>query len=153
MRPDQQEESLREFIAMYDPNIQEIFLHLRAFILKYYPGANQLIYDGYNTVSVAFSFSKKLNDAFCHLALYKNHVNIGFNRGAELQEPELKLEGSGRLIRHYKVGILENIPEKELTSLLKKAADLSRLNNPELRNKNTPGRMFIMATSGKKVRP
>jgi hypothetical protein len=34
---------------------------------------------------------------------YKNCVNLGFNRGALLADPEGILEGSGRLIRHLRI--------------------------------------------------
>lgn len=54
--------------------------------MEWIPEANALVWDGYNAVSVAFSKSFKLRDAFCHSAVYKEHVNLGFNRGTELSD-------------------------------------------------------------------
>ena len=34
---------------------------------------------------------------------YKNCVNLGFNRGALLTDPDGVLEGSGKLIRHLRI--------------------------------------------------
>lgn len=103
MKSAEKERQLLEYVSLYDKKIQEICFHLRCFVAKNYPEANQLIYDGYNAVSIAFSLIDNLEDAFCNIALYKNQVNFGFNGGAEINNPELILEGSGKLIRHYKV--------------------------------------------------
>ncbi len=153
MENSNEEKILNEYISVYDKKIQDTCLYLRRFISKKHPKANQLIYNGYNTVSIAFALSEKLQDAFCHLALYKKHVNLGFNRGAEIENPELKLEGNGKLIRHYKVSDLKNVPEEELAVLLKKAVEISRLNNPGLKMDTRGGKLFIKSTSGKKRRP
>lgn len=153
MKSSDTENKLQEYISVYDNKVQEIFFHLRNFASKNRPEANQLIYDSYNAVSVAFSLSDKLEDAFCHIALYKNHVNFGFNRGSEIQNPELKLEGSGKLIRHYKIHAVENIPEMQLAALLDKAIKISLANNPEPEEQRPRGRVFIRPSSGKKVRP
>lgn len=153
MKNSKEEKILREYISVYDKIVQEICLYLRSFVEKNQPEANQLIYDGYNAVSIVFSLSEKMKDAFCHLAVYKNHVNFGFNRGAEIKNPELKLEGNGKLIRHYKVNDLENIPKQELSALLNKAVEISFLNNPNLKTERSTSKVFIMPTSGKKLRP
>lgn len=128
-------------------------MKLRSFVSKSQPEANQLIYDGYNAVSIVFSLSDKMRDAFCHLAVYKNHVNFGFNRGAEIKNPELKLEGKGKLIRHFKVKDMENLPKKDLSILLKKAVEISLFEKPNLKIDRPKSKIFIKPTSGKKLRP
>jgi len=148
-----EEKKLNKFISVYDKQVQDICLYLRRFILEREPSTNQLIYDGYNAVSIVFSLSEKMQDAFCHLAVYNQHVNFGFNRGAEIKNPELKLEGNGKLIRHHKVNDLNNIPEEELSALLDKAVELSLVNKPRLSNDMKNGKIIIKSTSGKKRRP
>ena len=128
-------------------------MKLRSFVSKSQPEANQLIYDGYNAVSIVFSLSDKMRDAFCHLAVYKNHVNFGLNRGAEIKNPELKLEGKGKLIRHYKVNDLKNLPKEELSILLEKAVTISLLKKTNLKSEMPKSKIFIKPTSGKKLRP
>jgi len=148
-----EEQILNEYLSAYNEKIKNICLKLRSFVSKSQPEANQLIYDGYNAVSIVFSLSEKMQDAFCHLAVYKNHVNFGFNRGAEIKNPELKLEGKGKLIRHYKVKDMENLPERELSILLNKAVEISLLENPNLEIEAPRRKVFIKPTSGKKLRP
>lgn len=154
MNSTKEEKILKEYLSVYHQKVQEILLHLRGLVLENYPDANQLVYDGYNALSIAFSLSNKMKDAFCHLAVYKHHVNFGFNRGAEIENPELKLEGSGKLIRHYKVNDLESIPVIELSTLLHKVVEIAYFHNPDLKTNNKlKGKIFIMPTSEKKLRP
>ena len=46
---------------------------------------------------------KKSTEHFCWIMPTQNHVNLGFNYGAELPDPKKILEGTGKLYRHYKV--------------------------------------------------
>ena len=46
--------------------------------------------------------------AFAYVNAFKHHVNVGFFRGASLDDPQGLLEGSGKRMRHVKV-----IPERE----------------------------------------
>jgi len=149
-----EEKVLINLLSVYDKRVQELCLYLRSFVAEKYTEANQLVYDGYNALSIAFSLSDKLSDAFCHLAVYKNHVNFGLNRGAEIKDPELKLEGNGKLIRHYKVKDLQNVPKPELSALLDKAVEITLVNNPDLKTDDSlKGKILIMPTSQKKLRP
>jgi len=94
---------LKNFLKPYDKDIQKLTLELRNFITDLVPQANELIWDNYNAVAMAYSKSEKLKDAFCHIAVYSQHVNFGFNRGTELKIRNLKLHGKGKLIRHISV--------------------------------------------------
>jgi hypothetical protein len=38
-----------------------------------------------------------------YVAAFREHVNLGFYRGAELADPERLLEGTGKGLRHVKV--------------------------------------------------
>ncbi len=45
----------------------------------------------------------RLKDSFCHVATYARHVNLGFNRGAGLPDPQRVLQGTGKSIRHIRI--------------------------------------------------
>ncbi len=36
---------------------------------------------------------RKMSEHFCYLAIHKAHVNLGFNYGAELPDPDELLQG------------------------------------------------------------
>ncbi|WP_298544134.1 DUF1801 domain-containing protein [uncultured Aquimarina sp.] len=144
---------LKKFIAPYDQEIQKLTLELRNFITELIPQANELIWDNYNAVAIAYSKSEKLKDAFCHIALYSKHVNFGFNRGAELTSRGVTLNGKGKLIRHIKVIDFESFPKEDIKKMIWEAVGISEKMNTKLIEKNTTPKSIIMSISEKKIRP
>jgi hypothetical protein len=98
--PDRQ---LLSYLAAYDPHISNLALALREVVLEEAPDAIESIVKGY-AVTIGFSFTgKPLKDGFCHIVTYSSHVNLGFNRGALLHDPNRFLQGTGKLIRHITI--------------------------------------------------
>jgi len=98
--PDRQ---LLGYLAPYDPHVAALTLALRELVLEEAPEAIESIVKGY-AVAIGFSFTgKPLRDGFCHVVTYSTHVNLGFNRGALLNDPRGLLEGKGKLIRHITI--------------------------------------------------
>jgi len=94
---------LLDYLASYDPHVSRLALAVREVVLEEAPGAIESISKGY-AVAIGFSFTgKPLRDGFCHIATYGSHVNLGFNRGALLPDPNGVLAGSGKLIRHITI--------------------------------------------------
>ena len=56
----------------------------------------ELLHDGHPTACVG-------DAAFAYVNVFKDHVNVGFFRGAEIDDPERLLEGTGRFMRHVKL--------------------------------------------------
>ena len=144
---------LRIVLHPYDEPIQDLVFELRKFILDTIPDTNELIWDNYNAVAIAYSKSEKLKDAFCHIAVYAKHVNFGFNRGAELSKGDLKLEGKGKLIRHLKVKIIDSFPKQEVKKMIYEAVGLSDSLKGESVAKNRNPKSIVMSISEKKIRP
>ncbi len=59
------------------------------------PLARELVYDMTYAGSVAYTLTGT--------AIYRNHLNPGFNRGTELADPASMLEGTGCLVRHVRI--------------------------------------------------
>lgn len=144
---------LQEFLQAYGTHIQELFWHCRTYILNQDENAHELIWDNYNALAIAYSRSEKLKDAYCHLALYTNHINFGFNRGAELSQDLIDLKGSGKLIRHIKITREDDIHNEALADLLKEALTLSIALNPTLENTEVVPSSLVMSIAKKRIRP
>jgi hypothetical protein len=56
--------------------------------------------------------------AFAYIDAFKAHVNVGFFRGAELDDPAGLLEGKGRFMRHVKLGPGKDVDEEALRELI-----------------------------------
>ncbi|MCM4159557.1 DUF1801 domain-containing protein [Antarcticibacterium flavum] len=149
MKPNPQ---LKKFMEPYDERIQALTMELRNFITDLVPQANELIWDNYNAVALAYSKSEKLKDAFCHIAVYSDHVNFGFNRGVELKQT-VKLNGKGKLIRHISLKDFQSFPKKEIQSMIWEAVGISENLNNELSDKNLQPKSIVMSVSEKKKRP
>jgi hypothetical protein len=100
---------LRQFLKPYHPDVVAVAAAARSLVFAEAPSATELVYDAYNAVAMGYSFTGRPGDAFCHIAVYSQWVNLGFNRGAELPDPDGLLVGSGRLIRHLRVQSLSDL--------------------------------------------
>jgi hypothetical protein len=94
---------LLSYIASYDPHISSLTPALREVVLEEAPEAIESISRGY-ALAIGFSFTgKPLKDGFCHIVTYSSHVNLGFNHGARLPDPNGVLIGKGKSIRHITI--------------------------------------------------
>lgn len=85
-----------------DQEVVDLFTKLMQYILELHPECNELIYHTHALTAV-FSISNKLSDALCILPIYTNHINLGFNKGTQLKDPNKLLTGTGNLIRHIDI--------------------------------------------------
>jgi hypothetical protein len=103
-----------------DPALVELFTDARQFLLDLHPGANELLYRTHALTAV-FSLSDRLSDAYCMLAIYTNHFNLGFSRGSRLPDPHQLLTGTGSLIRHIDVAAPADYRNERVESLVRAA--------------------------------
>lgn len=144
---------LSAFLLPYSESIRQLTFDLCDFVSTLIPESNQLIWDNYNAVAIAYSKSEVLKDAFCHIAVYSKHVNFGFNRGAELKSQQLQLSGKGKLIRHFSVTDYNAFPKKDIEILLREALLISGESNPDIKGKTSMGKTIVKSISKNKLRP
>lgn len=107
-----------------EQEIIDLFSDLRQYILELYPDSNELLYHTHALTAV-FSISEKLGDAFCHIPVYSAHINLGFNKGTLLNDPNSLLKGTGKLIRHIEVKQQSDYRNSEVETLTKEAIDFA----------------------------
>jgi hypothetical protein len=117
---------LLEFLGAYDVQIVALALAVRRFVLTETPRATETIYDAYNAVAIGYSFTGRLKESFCHMAVYAKHVNLGFNRGVDLADPRGILQGNGKQIRHFTIREVGDVKNSYLTRLLREAVQNAR---------------------------
>ena len=143
-------EELLAFLSAYAPPITPLFLATRARVLDAAPDANELVYDAYNAVSCAYTFSERLKEGFLHVAAYAKHVNLGFNQGATLDDPLGLLRGSGASIRHVRIQREEDLGQSGLDELLTAAMEQGLARVEQL---PSAPRAIVMPTTGGRRRP
>ena len=102
----------------------KLFKDLRAWLLYIYPDANELLYHTHALTTV-FSISEKLQDAYCMIPIYTNHLNLGFNKGTLIEDPHRLLTGTGNLIRHIPVQTPEDYRNNKVKKLVQSAIELA----------------------------
>lgn len=105
--------------------LQLLYRETRATVLRVYPDSNELLYHTHALSSV-YSVSRQLKHAFCHIAVYSKHLNLGFNAGTELEDPAHLLEGTGARIRHVPVMSGEALNNPDLIQLIETAVAHSK---------------------------
>lgn len=66
-----------------------------------------------------------LDSNVCSIICHKDHVNLQFFKGAELQDPNDLLEGTGKSMRHIKIYDTDDVDSKIISAYVEEAAGLS----------------------------
>jgi hypothetical protein len=73
------------------------------------------------------------NGPMIWMKAYPKHVDIGFWRGTEMDDPKKVLTGDGERMRHIKITSVKEIPADALRDLVKQAVQLNTAKgNPTL---------------------
>ena len=104
--------------------MQLLYRDIRRLVLQACPTCNELLYHTHALSSV-YSLSDKLKHAFCHIPVYSNHINLGFNLGADLDDPDGILSGSGKKIRHVSIRDSADLSHPAIARLLADAVLLA----------------------------
>lgn len=106
-------------------DLTDLYEDLRMFILEECPGANELLYHTHALTSL-YSVTEKMTDGFCMIPIYSNHLNLGFNKGTLLPDPEGLLRGTGKLIRHIPITGRKDYRNPQVKVLIREALELAR---------------------------
>lgn len=115
------EARLRTFLARYDPTVARVAMRARARLRRLLPGALELVYDNYNALAIGFGPTERASDVICSIALYPRWVSLFFMHGAELPDPDRRLSGAGRRVRHLVLTRAEMLDEASVRRLVASA--------------------------------
>lgn len=80
------------------------------------PDVLDLLHDGHPTACVGAM-------AFGYVNVFRHHLNVGFFLGVTLSDPAGLLQGTGRYMRHVKLGAGVAVDEQALRRLIRAACD------------------------------
>ena len=118
-------EQFEDIMAASSSQVRDLAVGTRALIREVMPDVVEVPWARQKTIGYGVG-PKKMSEHFCHIAVLKNHVNLGFNYGSELPDPEGLLEGSGQLFRHVKIRGIGDLEHPALRALLE-AASMHRM--------------------------
>ncbi len=136
-----------DFLAPYPEAVQTLARGLRIRMLELLPPCIETVWDATNAVGVAFGFTEKNADHFIHLPVYTKYVNLGFSYGAQLSDPEGRLQGTGSRVRHLRIVALEDLEDPYILDLVRQAHENAASSGP------VEPKTIIRVMDGPKRRP
>jgi len=109
------------FLAPFESRIAELALATRKLVLEEAPDSTELIYDAYNALATGYGFTGRPSECFIHIAVYAKWVNLGFHRGAELEDHDGVLQGTGRTVRHIRISAPQDLAAPAVRAFVKQA--------------------------------
>jgi len=126
-----EETQLASYFAQYEPAIARLGKTLRAKLRTRLPGLIEVVYlyESQDQLLIAYSPSGRGYDAPCSLGLFPDRVCLFFGRGAELpkSDPEKRLQGSGKTVRHVVLSKAADLDRAEIQALVAAALKLAKL--------------------------
>jgi hypothetical protein len=110
-------QSIDEFMAGLDDWKSEIVANLRELVAESAPEAEE-----------AFKWSQPVFESdgpFSYIKVFKDHINFGFWRGADLNDPEGLLKGSGKKMRHVPLKGMQDIRSERFKAFVREAIELN----------------------------
>ena len=95
-------DSFEDALAGTKDEIRETAHALRQLIAEVMPGVIEVAWPRQKTIGYGVG-PKKMSEHFCYIGLHERHVNLGFFYGADLDDPDGLLEGTGKMLRHIKL--------------------------------------------------
>jgi hypothetical protein len=106
--------TIEEFLKTYDPKVQEICSELRKIAIELLPETEEILFEGWKNFTYGTGESRAGKDLIIYVAPFKDSVNLGFYRGANLPDKKKLLKGTGKLLKHIK---LKSIPDYEIDDI------------------------------------
>ena len=111
------DKTVDNYIAELPESQAELVREVRQIILRAAPEAEESIKWAQPVYEI--------NGPFAYIKAFKNSVNFGFWRGADINDPDELLQGSGEKMRHFKLSTRKDINEPIFSDFVQQAVKLN----------------------------
>jgi hypothetical protein len=112
--------AITEWMNKHPSELSTIAQHWFDIVRECGDDVRELLHDGHPTACIA-------DAGFAYVNAFRDHVNVGFFRGAELPDPSGLLQGTGKYMRHVKLWPDHEIDSNALKKLIESAyADMKQ---------------------------
>ncbi len=112
--------TFKDAIARSSPKQRKLSNALRNLIAEVYPDVVEVPWPKLRVIGYGIG-PKKNTEHFCYIACFDTHVNLGFNYGSKLPDPNSLLDGAGKKFRHIKISDFRDLKQPGLKLLLRAA--------------------------------
>jgi hypothetical protein len=108
------------FIDKFEPALARRVRAARAVLrTRYFPTANELVYDNYNALAIGYSSTERVSDVVLSLAVFAKGVNLYFYYGKALDDPDKLLCGNGNQGRFIRLDDVAQLDDRRVASLIR----------------------------------
>jgi hypothetical protein len=115
------DEGFNEVLGDSTPKVRDLALQARELIRDVMPDVVEVPWPRQRLAGYGVG-PKKMTEHFCYISVHKSHIDLGFNYGSELPDPEGLLQGTGKLFRHLKITTPEDLARPAVRRLLEAAS-------------------------------
>jgi hypothetical protein len=109
-----------DVIAGAAPEVARICLELRNVIGGLHPDCVEVPRPGEPSAAYGYG-EKKMSEAYAYIMPQSNYANLGFYHGANLNNHEAVLAGTGKKLRHVKVRSIDEARDPSILRILRDA--------------------------------
>lgn len=109
-----------DLLALAPPALRPVCEALHELIGTLHAGRVEIVWLRQRIASYGVG-PKKMSEHYAYIAVQRGHVNLGFYRGTALPDPQRLLEGTGRQLRHVKLGSVADTRRAAVVALLRAA--------------------------------
>ena len=124
---------LTDLLRRYDPGVQAVATATRAAVLDEIGACYETIFQVYTNTAISILYStteKRMKDNICLIVVYRDHVNLMFPRGVDMEDPRGLLEGAGKAMRHVKMRTAADTKRPGVRDLIREAMKRPDLGKP-----------------------
>ncbi|WP_437924495.1 DUF1801 domain-containing protein [Sorangium sp. So ce291] len=111
-------------LSEYPPAAQQLTLRVRKLLLRIIPDVHEHVYPGWRIISFRMGDGQK--HQVCWLAPQRFGVNLGFEQGAELPDPNGLLTGGAKQARNVHIRSASDVDVSKIAALVAAAIELHR---------------------------
>ena len=112
---------IQKFLQHTPIELQDIVFELRSIIALVAPDAQEVIRWG----GLSYFHERRggiVSASICQIAIFKDHIGLGFIHGVYLSDPQHLLEGSQKAKRYVWIYSYEGAPWEDLKQLIKESS-------------------------------
>ena len=140
------EAELRSLIARIAPKHQRLIVAMRRSLRKRLPTAHELVYEYRDWIVISYSPNERGYEGVLAIRASANGVELHFNRGKDLPDPDELLRGSGKQVRSIQMESKSTLARPAVARLVDEA--IARNPVPFADTRRGPG--VIRSASAKK---
>lgn len=114
--------TFEELLKITEETQKPILTKLRDTILTIHPDACEVVRMGDRAATYGLG-PKKMIEGYVYILPHTSWVNLGFFHGGDLPDPEGRLEGTGKKLRHVKIRAVDEADNPGTHTLIKAALE------------------------------